>query len=186
MGSSAACSLQAQRLSPVSHRESNVESGEKRSSLKLSQNLPLEGLPSCKITLVLGSSRISKMSLSNGPTLIGCQKPKTKNQTNDSLSWIFVWKSIWTKKKYCVTHMFAMQLWRTNMRDGQVGKMEKWSGERAVERRRTGDSVVVIVVRQGCSRWGSVCHCHDCHRGSAEWCAAAWSWHPNTAPEHTA
>lgn len=111
---------------------------------------------------------------------LGCQKPKTRPMTRCHE---YVYGNLFGQKKYCVTHMFAMQLWWTNMRDGQVGKMEKWRGERAVERSRTGDSVVVIVVRQGCSRWGSLCHCHG---GSAGWCAAAWSWHPNTAPEHTA
>lgn len=55
-GSCGACSLQAQRLSPVSLRESNKESGEKCRSLKLSQNLPSDGLSSRKITMVLGNT----------------------------------------------------------------------------------------------------------------------------------
>lgn len=64
---------------------------------ELVQNLSLDSLTSPNITLTLGNSRISEMSLSNGPVFMVLQKPETLYQSNDSLQWIFAWKAVWTK-----------------------------------------------------------------------------------------
>ena len=63
----------------------NTKGREVCSSQELAQNVPQDTLPSFTITLTLDNSRISKMSLSNGPVFMVLQKLESLNQTNNSL-----------------------------------------------------------------------------------------------------
>lgn len=54
-----------------------IEDREVRGSQELAQNLPLDALPNCNITLTLGNSRTSEMSLRNGPVFIQCFRNQT-------------------------------------------------------------------------------------------------------------
>lgn len=66
------CCLQAQRLSLESLRAADTEGIELYSNLELSQNLSPDVLPSYKITLILGNTRIAEMSLSDDPVFMVC------------------------------------------------------------------------------------------------------------------
>lgn len=54
-------------------------------SLVLAQNLPPVAPLTCKITLILSNSKISKTRLSDGTVFMVYQKPETLNQTKNSL-----------------------------------------------------------------------------------------------------
>ena len=67
--------------SPCSlHQELEVEG-----SLGLMEILPQDSLPSSKITLTLGNSRMFAVSLSNGSVFMMLPKPETLTQTNELL-----------------------------------------------------------------------------------------------------
>lgn len=53
-----------------------IMDGEVCGSLELAQNLPLDTMPSYKITLTLDNCRISKMSLSDGPVFMGASETR--------------------------------------------------------------------------------------------------------------
>lgn len=88
--------LQAQRSSPASLGAADFEGMEVCSSQQLVWNSPPDTLPNHKITLTMGNSRISEMSLGNGPVFMVLQKPEILNQTNDSLQRIFACKAVLT------------------------------------------------------------------------------------------
>lgn len=62
-----------------------IEDEELYSTPKCSYKLLPDALPSDKFTLILGNSRVSELSLSNGPVFKMCQRPETLSQTNDTL-----------------------------------------------------------------------------------------------------
>lgn len=55
------------------------------SDLEHLRMLPLDALPSQKISLTLGNNRISERNPIDSPVFMVHQKPETLNQTNDSL-----------------------------------------------------------------------------------------------------
>lgn len=77
--------LKAQRCSVVSIQVADIKGREVCRSHELSLNLPLDVLTSHSITLTLGNSGISLMSLSSGPVFMVLQTPKTLNHTKDPL-----------------------------------------------------------------------------------------------------
>lgn len=94
--------------------------------------------------LPLGNSRISNMSLRNGPVLMMLQKPQTLNQTNYSLQCLITCKTA----IYSVIHC-SFSSTSTNMK-----KMEEQSSLYVGERGRTRETMLVTNMRDGCDELG--------------------------------
>lgn len=72
--------IQTQRWSVLSLRVRDIEGREVCGSQELAQKLPApDVLSNCNITLILDNSKISEMSLSNGPVFMMLQKSEALN-----------------------------------------------------------------------------------------------------------
>lgn len=126
----------------MSLRMACIRRGVVCSRLELPRNLPSWHLAQPKITLTLGSNRISRSSLSDDSVFMLLQKPGTLNQTTDSLQWAFMCIAVWVKKHtVCYT-----AVWNATLGN---------SGSCAVESGGTGDAMVVTGVGEACGAQGT-------------------------------